>query len=285
MMNYDLFKSLISERISEYLPPIFQEAEIVIKKVCKINEEKDALIVVLKGDDMTYSSPTIYLDDIYEEFCEHEDLDDILFKISLIVMQYTGQIPRECVEIDLYDKKDSIVMTLINKEKNKNMLKDVPYKDFLDLAITYRIVMCFDDSGFSTVMLTNELMEDMGLTLEEIDTLAQENTSRLFPLEICKFSKEFYMMTNEEKIHGATTMVCTDSVEKLAEIIDDNFYIIPSSIHEVLAVPAKYANLRRLKHILDDANENFVEANEILSDHLYYYSLDEREIQKVASYK
>lgn len=93
------------------------------------------------------------------------------------------------------------------------------------------------------------------------------------------------MMTNEEKIHGATTMVCTESMEKLAEIINDNFYIIPSSIHEVLAVPAKYANLRRLKHILDDANENFVEPNEILSDRLYYYSLDERKVQNVASYK
>lgn len=285
MMNYDLFKSLIAERIGDYLPPVFNEAEILVKKVCKINEEKDALIVVLKGDEMTYSSPTIYLDDMYEEFCEYEDLDDILFKISLIVMQYTGQIPRECIEIDLNAKRDSIVMTLINKEKNKSMLEDVPHKDFLDLAITYRIVMCFDDSGFSTVLLTNELMEDMGLTLEEVDKLAQENTSRIFPLEICKFSKEFYMMTNEEKIHGATTMVCTESMEKLAEIINDNFYIIPSSIHEVLAVPAKYANLRRLKHILDDANENFVEPNEILSDRLYYYSLDERKVQNVASYK
>lgn len=285
MMNYDLFKSLIAERIGDYLPPVFNEAEILVKKVCKINEEKDALIVVLKGDEMTYSSPTIYLDDMYEEFCEYEDLDDILFKISLIVMQYTGQIPRECIEIDLNAKRDSIVMTLINKEKNKSMLEDVPYKEFLDLAITYRIVMCFDDSGFSTVLLTNEIMEDMGLTLEEVDKLAQENTSRIFPLEICKFSKEFYMMTNEEKIHGATTMVCTESMEKLAEIINDNFYIIPSSIHEVLAVPAKYANLRRLKHILDDANENFVEPNEILSDRLYYYSLDERKVQNVASYK
>lgn len=284
MMNYDLFKEVIKERVTEYLPPIFSEADIFIEKVNKINEEKEALIVMLKGKDMAYAAPNIYLDEMYEAFSEHEDLDDILFKIAFTIMQYTGFVPREIIDIDFNKKKDSIVMTLINKEKNNNLLEKVPHKKILDLAVMYRIVMNFDDTGFNTIMITNELMEDMGMTVDELDKLAIENTCRLFPLEICKFSKEFYMMTNEAKIHGAATMVCPEAMKKLAEIIDDDFYIIPSSIHEILAVPLKYAEPRRLEHILKEGNKHFIEENEILSDHIYYYSLDDNEVKIAASY-
>ena len=265
MMNYDLFKKVIKERIMEYLPPIFSEAEVSIEKINKINEEKESLIIMLKGDNMVYAAPSIYLDDMYEEFSEHEDLDDILFKISLTIMQYTGFVPREMIEIDFSSKKDNIVMTLINKEKNKELLENMPHKEILDLAIMYRIVMSFDETGFNTVMLTNELMEDMGMTVEELNELAKKNTCRIFPLEICKFSKEFYMMTNEAKVHGATTMVCPEAMQKLAEIIDDDFYIIPSSIHEILAVPSKYAEPRRLIHILEEGNKQKIGTSRFLA--------------------
>jgi len=123
MMNYDLFKEVIKERVTEYLPPIFSEADIFIEKVNKINEEKEALIVMLKGKDMAYAAPNIYLDEMYEAFSEHEDLDDILFKIAFTIMQYTGFVPREIIDIDFNKKKDSIVMTLINKKRTIICLK------------------------------------------------------------------------------------------------------------------------------------------------------------------
>ena len=136
MMDYKLFKKIIEERILDYLPPIFADAEVKVNKVNKINEEKDALIVLLKGDDMFYAAPTIYLDDAYEGFSENEDLEEILHTIAYIIMRYTGFIPREMVEIDFNTKKDCIVMNLINKEKNSAMLEKVPHKEMLDMAYT-----------------------------------------------------------------------------------------------------------------------------------------------------
>jgi len=50
-------------------------------------------------------------------------LDDILFKIAFTIMQYTGFVPREIIDIDFNKKKDSIVMTLINKKRTIICLK------------------------------------------------------------------------------------------------------------------------------------------------------------------
>jgi rRNA pseudouridine-1189 N-methylase Emg1 (Nep1/Mra1 family) len=94
MMGYQLFKDVITERIMEMLPPLFWNHEAKIQNVKKVNQEKEALIIVPKdrAGFMT-ASPAFYMEDLYDEFSEHQDMDEILEKIACDVVMYTGSFP------------------------------------------------------------------------------------------------------------------------------------------------------------------------------------------------
>ena len=60
-----------------------------------------------------------------------------------------------------------------------------------------------------------------------------------------------------------------------AERIGGDFYILPSSTHEVLFVPASVGmDVEYLRQMVHDVNEAEVSEQEFLSNNVYYYSLD-----------
>ena len=112
------------------------EATVSIHDVTKNNG------VVLTG--LTFSkkdvniSPTIYLEDFYKEYQEGKSMEGILEEIKEI---YYGSRMENSINMDFftdYEKaKKNIVYKLINYEKNKELLKEIPHKKFLDLAIVF----------------------------------------------------------------------------------------------------------------------------------------------------
>lgn len=284
MMDYELFKELIVKRVEEFLPPVFVNYRAEISTVRKVNEKKDTLLLIPGEHEDIAAMPNIYLDEMYEEFKECQDLEKILQTIAALVVHYTGRISAEELELDFNKKKDFIVMNLINTEKNQELLKTIPHKDVMDLSIIYRIIMGQEDHGMATVMVNNTIMTEMGITETELNELAYRNTAKMFPVEIFKLSELMYVMTNEAKIHGATTMMYKEAVNLLAEKIGGSFYIIPSSIHEVIAVPEKDANPKRLIKMLEEGNRVCGPKSEILSNSIYHYDKEAERFTVAASY-
>ena len=122
------------------------------------------------------------------------------------------------------------------------------------------------------------------MSREELDQAAYENTARLFPVEIFKLSDMLYVMTNESKLHGATTMMYREAVQMLAEKIGGDFYLIPSSIHEIMAVPKEKGNLQKLVSLLEEGNRVCTQDFEILSNSIYQYDQKQGTFQLAASY-
>lgn len=284
MMDYELFKNVIVERIKDFLPPIFREYKVETTVVRKVNEEKDTLLIMPRDEKNLVTMPNIYLDDMYEEFRQHPDMDEILEVIAAMVIQYTGSFSPEHVKLELKEKKDAIVMNLINTRRNRELLKQVPHKEIMDLSIVYRIIMQEADHGLMTILVDNRILEELGLTQEELEKLAYKNTGRLFPAEICKMADFLYVMTNSRKIHGAAAMMNRDAMDKLAERVGSNFFLIPSSIHEVMAVPEKDSDADSLALLLKEGNRVCSAENEILSDTIYYYDAGKKEFSMAASY-
>ena len=141
MMDYEVFREVVSERIKDFLPPIFSSYKVKINTVRKVNEEKEALIMMPEKSGELTAMPNIYLDEMYEEFQKVEDLDVVLRLMAAMVIHYTGRFKPSEVDLDFKQKKDAIVMNLINTKKNRALLEHVPHKDVLDLSIVYRIIM------------------------------------------------------------------------------------------------------------------------------------------------
>ena len=84
------------------------------------------------------------------------------------------------------------------------------------------------------------------------------------------------------ELNGATCLSYREELWEFAQKKRHNFYILPSSIHEVLLVEdTGEFEYRRLREIVKQANESVVREEEILSYQVYYLQYQTGKIQIV----
>ncbi|MDD6310976.1 MAG: DUF5688 family protein [Firmicutes bacterium] len=286
MMDYNLFKSIAFSRIKEFLPPIYSDFEPVLERVRKVNEEKDALILRPPDADSYKALPMVYLDDMYEVFCETQDLDDVLLAIASVIVNYTGYYPDDMVDLDFSKMKDRIIMNLISYDMNEELIKTIPHTDLSNMAIIYRVIMGYENNGFNSVIVNEGVLEELGLTIGELHECAMRNTKRIFPEMINKLDDGAYILTNESGLFGASMMLYKDVMSRVGEMMgDDEFYVVPSSIHELVLVSREIADPHSLVRMLAEGNDAINMSKEILSNSIYEYNCDSGECTVVASYE
>ena len=172
----------------------------------------------------------------------------------------------------------------------------MPYIPFMDLAITFHVIVSMEPPSLHSLKITNELQEEWGLTTQALFQLASENTPHLMPPKIVNIQDMLmqnlplkgpeFDLTNTEKtdmivitntlgVNGAAVILYPDMLASLANEYNTDFYVIPSSIHEVILVSAEDdSKLEEYRFLVRDVNEQFVDPEEILSDQVYYYQHD-----------
>ena len=193
--------------------------------------------------------------------------------------------------------RDRIVYRLVNYEKNKEILEDCPHLRLYDLALTFRWVAHSDDIGISTALVTNQELQVWGISMNELLLAARENTPRLFPVHMIDMDEmiaqagipisldesaiPMYIMTNEQEVNGASVLLYDNVLESFALEKKTDFYILPSSIHEVIILlDNEYAKApEELARMVRETNRIVVDREEILSDHVYYYDREKDEIR------
>lgn len=74
-------------------------------------------------------------------------------------------------------------------------------------------------------------------------------------------------------------MLYPSLLEKIGEEWQESFYILPSSIHEVLLVPeSKSPDIRDMRMAVYSINRSDVVKEEWLSDSVYYYNCEKNEV-------
>lgn len=92
-------------------------------------------------------------------------------------------------------------------------------------------------------------------------------------------SPEIYVLSNELRIGGAAVVFYSDVLGYFSESIGDNLILLPSSIHEWLILPEKPGyDLAVLEEMVREANSQVVSEEEILSNHVYRYSLKDKQL-------
>ena len=91
-----------------------------------------------------------------------------------------------------------------------------------------------------------------------------------------------YVLSNQRRVEGAACMLYPNLVRDFAEAVGSSFYIIPSSVHELLLLPtAHLEESSEIKNMIKEINDSQVSAEEILSYSLYLYDKEERKIMKL----
>lgn len=79
------------------------------------------------------------------------------------------------------------------------------------------------------------------------------------------------VVTNTSKFLGAASIFCERVQNRLDELFPNGYYLVPSSIHEFIAVDKQILIPESLKEVIFDMNKNVVEKEEQLSDAAYYF--------------
>ncbi len=81
-----------------------------------------------------------------------------------------------------------------------------------------------------------------------------------------------FILTNESRLNGATCMLYENVLDKFANEIKSDLYILPSSIHEVIILPKKeWYKKSDLESMINEVNTDNLSVDEILSDRVYMF--------------
>ena len=309
MMDYEIFKAVVKENFSRYLPEEYRDAEIKVYPVKKVNRTLDGLAVLPADGSRIF--PTIYVNDMYEHYQACDNLETVLKDAAGSYAKVQENVKGFVPDMDIEHVKDNVIMCLVNTEQNRELLSDVPNRGFHDLSVIYRWVVERTPDAVGSILVSDRVAEEIGMTEEELFRCAVENTRRINPVSVTCMGSMFggipegislpqevreemerakrtadnmWIISNKSGINGAVSMLYEENLHQLAEKLGENLFILPSSIHEVIAILEEMAekNLSNLIEMVQEVNMGSVELAERLSNSVYHYDRTARKVTLAA---
>ncbi|MCD8327037.1 MAG: DUF5688 family protein [Lachnospiraceae bacterium] len=250
-------------------------------------------------------SPVIYLENVYEDFSRGMSLDKIAERLWTIYEEESKDtfsvLKGNISDMEIFESASKkLFVRIFHRERNLELLEQTPFVPVLDLAITaYYLVEEADASIRGMVMIREEHLLNWGVSKEEVFSRAMENSLErdgiywnsieevmdrhellAFPKPMPHSNSGLHVLSNRTGVWGAVTAFLPGVAGKLYEAAGEEFYLLPSSIHEVLFVPASRAFSRELlQRTVRDVNRCEMPREEILSDHVYYYNSGEGRLE------
>ena len=292
----DYVKENIEERLGEFT--IVRGPD--IKVVDKNNGVK--CTGLLMADSVTDNiAPNIYLEYYYSRYKDGVSMDSVLNEIADEFRSVRANMIEnlDALKSELWQHDLAYIFPkLVNYERNKEMLEDVPYVPFQDLAVTFRMLVNKDESGVSSTIVKQDKLEEFGKSVDEMYEIALENYNRMFPAKVMRledllaramgmpgmggeFETQAYVVTNDICVNGATSILDKKTLEALHEEMGGDFYILPSSLHECIAVPVGMGEESLLPELVREVNRDVLAETDFLSDTVYRYDGETRELSMI----
>ena len=270
-------------------------ARVGIRKVEKNNGVvRDSLFVLFDTDRVT---PVLYMEDLYRRLKSGVSLRTVIKEVLDVYENNRSQLPFDPERLSCFDQvSGTLAYRLVNADRNEKMLKEVPHSEYLDLALVYMCVIKSSDYGNGSMLVTNALLEAWDVDKGELEIKARENARDTLPptvkslvsvlkdsFGISEFPDVFDMkvITNSLGLYGASAVCYEGVLGELAESLEDDLVLLPSSVHEMLALPAsKVSDYDEMRELVKSVNLTEVSPQEYLSDNVYFYdrSLDRLEV-------
>ena len=191
---------------------------------------------------------------------------------------------------DFEDIKDKLFIRICGVGINEEDLSILANTKINNLAIAYNVLIdkLTDNLPIKSIKITNELLDKYGVSKEELHKAAIQNSEKIFPTKYYKTNDliPFNILTNEIGCLGAAALFYPNQMEKIAASLGGNYFVLPSSIHEVLVLP-DYGNLNyiELEQMVKEINKTTVDRKDQLSNDVYYYDSKERIFSSAAEHE
>ena len=307
MLDYKDFTRTVCGRLEELYPGRRVDVHRIMKPNLPV---RDGLTVLADGGLM---SPMVYINDLYDDYEAGEPIDALIKDVDEIM---SGSVTEPGFDVsklkDFGFMKDHIVYKLINYENNRELLREVPHRRFMDLALVYYFILDSGNIGRATSDIFNTHMLLWGVDEQTVFEHARVNTPKLMGWEIqnmdqmigglvidelkdqfddedefeafsafvlgsasCPEHSPMFVLTNTDRMNGAACVLYTDVLENFAREKGGDLYVLPSSVHEVILIPCSQAPERsELAEMVREINQHELAPSERLSDNVYRYSLE-----------
>lgn len=298
-INYEEFVSRLRCRLYEIIP---EDVNMEVNPVLKNNSlHLDSLVLFRQGSNC---SPSFYLQDYYKKYTNGYDIDVLAENIYERWQRFIDSPDNQSPDLSLAHCRDGIVYRLVNISRNREMLKNVPYIPFFDLAVVFYYVLRNNSDGLQSLRINTALRKRWDLTTKELFELAIKNTPRMFPerfRSIREFLEQYpmpeelssedvpweyspYVLTNSNGINGAAVFLYPDVLERTGQKLGSNYYILPSSTHELLILKAQTKHdAKDLLDMVYCVNRRCVDPEEFLSDNIYFYDCQQKKLKMIST--
>ena len=295
-MLYEEFTKEVQTKLTDILGDGFEVTPMTTTK--NNGTEKRGVCVRAEG---TAVAPVLYLEDYWQQFeYGNVNIDEI---VNDILRLYSNN---RSIDLyldrfaDWYFVKDRIFTKVINGPRNEEMLKDLPHYDIVgtDLVMIYSVFVGISNGNMASVTVTKQHKDIWDVGILELNFHAVHNSPVLLPpwfVHINQVLDKFglplppdtdsplYILSNTERLNGAAALWYEGQMDLIAkELKTDKYYILPSSIHEVLILPySEDLDPEELKKMVHEVNRTELMKEDILSDSVFLYSNDTRIIRSL----
>ncbi|MBQ6151998.1 MAG: hypothetical protein IJJ03_10145 [Mogibacterium sp.] len=236
-------------------------------------------------------APTFYVEDFYMAYKDGTSIADLshqAVETAVRSLDMADLLARD--SFCMLDDTESLRVRMLNKSRNKEYLKGIPFRE-LGCGFVYIAEIGRGEYG---AVITDALMKDHKLTGDEIFDKAIKNTMENYPAvlhdlgdsvmqgtEECENLLEKpsgrvpagagpgFVLTNSGFFWGAGTLFYPGIMDRICELLGGDFYVLPSSVHELILIKVEDQDPQELADLVRSANRSVVRENEILADDLY----------------
>ena len=302
-MDYEQFKEGFREDLKAALQARGIAADLRENHVEKLNQSYDALSVTPEGSNIGVN---LNLGSIFEAhdagLSYKEALDRAVSQVEAGIQQIPALHAADIVNYD--EMKNKLSMEVVSAERNADLLQKIPHEQMEDMAVVYRLILGETPGGHNTLLVTNDLMEQFGINREQLHADAMVNAPEIRPSEIRGMTEvmnemfggmmpemdpadeQLFVASVPSNEHGAGVIAYPNFFEDAAEKLGGDFYVLPSSIHEVLLVRDNgEMSVNDLEDMVRSVNASEVRPEEQLTDHVYHYDAKEHVFELAEKYE
>ena len=296
--NKEFYEEIINAIREEIPEEIRDMMEVDIREIVKAN---DTVLhgVVIKAPEQDIVL-TIYIEDCIKQLPEDfamKNLAEAIISIYQVGMREAPAVESLSLEFD--DIKDKLVVQLAEVERNKDRLRELAYKPLDNGMVMLAYVVVQGERGNMRFAVTKEIAKGQNYDIEKMFETAMKNNEpvlvdtkdvilsdgvknvqNLFDKELSgKLPDSMYTLTNSSTNLGAATLYYPDVQKRIADMLQNSYYVLPSSIHEVMILPCSVNdNPEFLRKMVREANETVVNPQEVLSDRVFMYDREKERL-------
>lgn len=310
MYDFNEFEQAFVKALEKEYP----EKEFSLRDVEKNNVTKRALLVKDPGNNV---APTVYLEQIYSEFCD-SGMDAVVAHMKEMLKD--AEIGRDELNIRVIEDpkycRENLICHLVRGDNNEKYLASRPHKATPFGELVMYINVNSDSEHSAGISVTFPIFESMLKSqfpgengLDAAFSYALSNTVALFPPKITPMfqvirdimarqygvdpeleeemetfqgmNDSMYVLSNETGICGAVALAYPDNLHRISMDIfhGDDVVVLPSSVHEVILVkPRADYGPREFLKMVREVNQTQVPDEEVLADDAFYYKANTKEV-------